>query len=359
MPSVLIIGGGVSGLQAAVDLARLGCSVHLLDKEGSLGGRPIHAKFYRLIPDLRLASEVIGPLIESVVGQDTISIYLNSRVAKVSESKECFRATIMGGSAEKMVEVEAILVATGYEHFDPTIKQEYGYGIYPDVITSPQLEEMLHPEGPTCGEVRRPSNGEVPKGVALFQCVGSRDEQLGNRYCCMLGCITSTKQAVEIKERHPETEVYIHYMDIRTVGLGWEELYWKAQEVYQVHYLRGRGAEVLPRAGHLQIRAEDTLLNRPLQREVDLVVLAVGMRSGEGTLQVARLLGLPVGEYGFLSPADSLLRPLDLPRPGVFAAGAALGPKDIKTCIAQGSAAAARAAAFLMEKRGRQSFVST
>ncbi|MBI2875363.1 MAG: CoB--CoM heterodisulfide reductase iron-sulfur subunit A family protein [Candidatus Tectomicrobia bacterium] len=350
MPSVLVIGGGVSGLQAAADLARLGCSVHLVEKEGSLGGRPVQAKFYRLIPDLRRASEVIDPLIESVVSQERISLSLSSRVTQVSESPEGFRSTIEGGSQGKTVMVEAILVTTGYEHFDPTLKQEYGYGIYPDVITTPQLEAMLHPEGPTGGEVRRPSNGEIPQRVALFQCVGSRDEQVGNRYCCKLGCITSTKQAIEIKERHPEAEVYIHYMDIRTVGLGWEELYWKAQEVYRIHYLRGRGAEILPRAGRLQIRAEDTLLNRPLQREVDLVVLAVGMRPGEGTRQAARLLDLPVGAYGFLSPADSLLRPLDLPRAGVFAAGAALGPKDIETCIAEGSAAAARAMAFLMGK---------
>lgn len=352
MSSVLIIGGGVAGLQAASDLACLGHPVHLVEKESSLGGRPIQAKFYKLVPDLRFASKVIGPLIENAIAQEGMAIHLNSTVSRVSGEAGKFRATIEDQERRQEVEFGAIIVATGYEHFDPTIKQEYGFGVYSDVITSPQLEEMLHPEGPTGGELKRPSDGRIPKRVVFFQCVGSRDDQVGNRYCCRIGCVTSTKQAIEIRERHPEAEVTIHYMDIRTTGCGWEELYWKAQEEFRVQYLRGRGAEVLPKGGRLQIRAEDTILNRPFIREVDLVVLAVGMRPGKGTTQAARLLNLPTGEYGFLMPADPLLRPLDTSREGIFVAGAALGPRDIESCITEGSAAAARATAFLRRPVG-------
>ncbi|MDA8064964.1 MAG: FAD-dependent oxidoreductase [Thermaerobacter sp.] len=341
MENVVVIGGGPAGLKAAAELRSLGLDVALVEKAGVLGGTPVQEKFALLAPELRPAEEVVGALVKAVQ-QDGVQVHLNSTVTAVAGQGKDFTLTVQNGKGEERLQAGAVIIATGYEHFDPSVKPEYGYGVFPDVITSAQLEGML-----SDGKVVRPSNGQVPKKVAILQCIGSRDAQVERKYCCRVGCVVASKQAVELRQKYPDMQVYIFYMDIRTYGRGFEELYWKAQDDFGVRFIRGRGAEVRRRGDELLLKAEETLKARASETPFDMVVLTVGMGPSEGTKAMASLFGLPVAEDGFVEPADRMLAPVSTKAAGVFVAGTALGPKDIEDAALEGAAAALRAAAYL------------
>ncbi|MDA8272972.1 MAG: FAD-dependent oxidoreductase [Deltaproteobacteria bacterium] len=347
MKTVLVIGGGVTGLKAASELAGMGYNVSLVEKEDYLGGQVVKHKYYKLAPDLRPAGDVIDPVIKAVESNSNIKVHKHSRVVAVSGNAPEFKAKIKNSKGESEETFGAIVVATGFEHFDPIVKQEYGYGRFKDVVTNSEVEEMLNPNGPTKGELKRPSDGKVPKKIAIFQCVGSRDKQVGNPYCCRVGCVVSTKQAIEIKEKCPDSEVYVYYMDMRMFGRGWEELYGKAMEDYEVIFTRGRGAEVTLKNQQLSLRAEETVMNRPIQHSVDMIILAAGIAAGDGTIDAAKVLGIKQNDYGFLAPKDDFLSPNESSKAGIYIAGADKGPLDIENCIVEGAAVAAKVASNL------------
>ncbi|MFW9848026.1 MAG: FAD-dependent oxidoreductase [Candidatus Thorarchaeota archaeon] len=246
------------------------------------------------------------------------------------------------------LEVGTIVVATGFDIYDPSATREFGYGVFDNVITNVQLERMTNAAGVTHGKVKKPSDGEPPSSVAFVQCVGSRDRRMDQDYCCYYGCENSLKQATQIKEKYPDTEVTLFAMDIRTHGLGYEGLYRRAREM-GVTIIKGRPSEVEedPETKSLTVLAEDLYTGELLQKSYDLVVLASAIIPNKDTPALSRMLNVSTGEYGFLTEAHPKLRPVDSFREGVFLAGAALGPMDIPKAVAYGKAAAAGAQSLM------------
>ncbi len=242
------------------------------------------------------------------------------------------------------IEVGAIIVATGYRVFDARKKPEYGYGRFKNVITTIELERLLSASGPTMGKLLRPSDSSVPKRIAFIQCVGSRDENT-NRYCSRVCCMVSLKNAYAIKERYPDAEVTIFYIDIRAFGRMYEEFYKRVQES-GVRFIRGRVGEIFETEnGNLIVSYESTLEGEVREEEFDLVVLSVGM---EGNSDLATKLGIGIGEDGFFEVAHPKLRPAETNVKGIFLAGCASGPKDIQDSVASAGLAAAKAAQLIV-----------
>jgi len=247
---------------------------------------------------------------------------------------------------ELKIKVGTIIAATGYDEFDPTIKEEYGYGVYDNVITTLELERMINPAGPTGGHEIRPSDGKHPHKTVFIQCVGSRDEKIGNPYCSRICCMFALKNAQLMKMHDPSAEVYICYMDIRSFGKGYEEYYKRAQEQFGVKFIRGRPANVIedPETKNLIVRVEDTLMGEILEIEADLVVLSAGLVAKPDTKDLAKKLGLDVGPEGFLKEMHPKLAPVNTKVDGVAIAGVIQGPKDIPDTVAQAKGAASAVA---------------
>jgi heterodisulfide reductase subunit A len=207
-----------------------------------------------------------------------------------------------------------------------------------------EVERMINASGPTEGKVLKPSDNEKPKRVAFIHCVGSRDEQIGKPYCSRVCCMYSMKNAQLIKDKNPDAEVTLYYMDIRAFGKGFEEFYKRSQEKYGIKFVRGRPAEVIENPDlTLTVRGEDTLLSKVTEYDYDLVVLSVGLVPPEGSEDLRQTIGLSRSADGFLMEAHPKLRPVDTLTDGVYLAGVSQGPKDIPDAVAQGSGAAARA----------------
>lgn len=330
---VLIIGGGVAGMAAASSLKSLGFEVTLVEREPDLGGHV--SQWGRVFPTLRPAEEIVSGL---RAGLDGVHIFTNTKVKGVSSENSLFKIDL----GDQHLQADAILVATGYKPFDATLKEEFGYGVYRDVVTSVDLERMLRDSA-----LKVPSTGKVPEVVAINHCVGSRDKKVGNIYCSRVCCTYSITHAIEIRERHPATQVICFYMDIRAYGRGFEELYRRSQEEFGVQFIRGRIADVHEDEGRLLIRAEDTLAGLPLRMHVELLSLSVGLVPAEGTQDLAEMLGLKLGPDAFFAPADDHWKPNESSAPGIFLAGTATGPKAIVESITDGQSATAAIAGFL------------
>ncbi|MFH1502128.1 MAG: CoB--CoM heterodisulfide reductase iron-sulfur subunit A family protein [Candidatus Eisenbacteria bacterium] len=239
-------------------------------------------------------------------------------------------------------DVGTIVVATGYDEFDPNLKPELGYGVYDNVITGLEMERLCSASGPTEGAIR--VGDKEPKDVVFIQCVGSRDETVGNEYCSRVCCMFTAKQAHLIREKLPNAAITIFYMDIRAFGKGFEEFYDRVRKE-NVVYRRGSVSEIYKRGERLVARGEDTLLGEPMEVEADLVVLAAGLVPRGETADIVKLLKLSRSSDGFLMEAHPKLRPVDTSVDGVFLAGCCQGPKDIPDAVAQAKGAASSAIA--------------
>jgi heterodisulfide reductase subunit A len=255
-------------------------------------------------------------------------------------------------SETKTVKVGSIIVAAGFSEYNPTEIEPYHYGQegYEDIITQLKLERMLSPTSLTNSEVLRPSDGKLPKSVVIIQCVGSRNDQVGNQYCTGVCCKFAIKNARIVKEMYPDTDVTICYIDIRTPGLNFEELYKSAQEV-GVRFIRGRPSEIVkdPISGELTVIVEDTLSMTPLQLSADLVVLSAAMVPPEGIGPLGSKLHVLRSKEGFLKEFHIKMNPTLSSKGGIFLAGAIQGPKDISETVAHAGSAAALAAAPLVK----------
>ena len=424
MSATLVIGAGIAGMQAALDIADAGFTVYLVEKEPSIGGRM--AQLDETFPTLDCSSCILTPKMVSVGGHANIELLTYSEVIEVSgeagrfqvkvrknpryididkctgcglcaencrlkgridsefnvgmgkrgaaylpfpqavplkytidgehclmvqrgkcgKSPPCRDACPSGAidfdqQAEILeLEVASIVVATGFDPFDPLLKPEYGYGVYDNVITGLQFERLSSASGPTYGEIKL--DGRQINDVVFIQCVGSRDRNLGNAYCSRVCCMYTAKQAHLVREKLPDAQVSVFYMDIRAFGKGFEEFYDRVR-AERVRYRRGNPSEIVKRGERLVVRAEDTLLGQPLEVEADLVVLAVGLVPRADTEAVTQLLSLSRCEDGFLKEAHPKLRPTDTEIEGIFLAGCCQGPKDIPDAVAQAKAAAASA----------------
>ncbi len=254
------------------------------------------------------------------------------------------------------LEVGAIIVATGMDVYDPTPLDEYGYTSYPNVITSLEFERLISAGGPTEGHLVRPSDRQRPRRIGFVQCVGSRtaltdsnpDGRRGNPYCSNICCMNTIKDSLLLKDHYPDTDILVFYMDIRAFGKGFEDLYMRSR-AEGVHYLRGLPGEVEedPETQSLRVYAENTSSGQLEMHEVDLLVLSVGAVPSRETDQVRQLLTLSRTGDGFLMEAHPKLKPVDSPTKGVYIAGCAESPKDVKDSVTQASAAAARAEVLL------------
>ncbi|MGQ9583951.1 MAG: 4Fe-4S dicluster domain-containing protein [Anaerolineae bacterium] len=247
--------------------------------------------------------------------------------------------------------VGAIVVATGYELYPLARLPEYGGGEVPDVIDGLAFERLLSASGPTAGKVRRPSDGREPKEVVFVQCAGSRDPELHLPYCSKVCCMYTAKHAMLYKHRVHDGQAYVFYIDIRSAGKRYEEFVQRAMEEDRVLYLRGKVSRIFRDGDKVVVWGADTLSGQPVQVEADLVVLATAMVPRVTASALGRLLGLRVDEHGFFVERDGNLDPVGSGRPGVFLAGAGVGPKDIPETVAQASGAAAKVLALFSRWR--------
>ncbi len=425
----LIIGGGVAGIQAALDLADTGYKVFLVEKQPSIGG--MMARIDKTFPTMDCSICILAPKMSDVGHHPNIELLANSEVAEVKGyignfhvkvlkkpryvtkdcsacgecakvcpivtpnefdvglasrhgiyspfaqavpatylidmnlclnkegvvvcdkcMKACERNAIVFEMKTETVnfEVGTIIVATGADVFDPSTLPHYGYGRFANVITSLEFERLINAGGPSGGHLLRPSDMQIPKIVAFVQCVGSRSERNGRLYCSNVCCMNTIKDSLLIKEHWPDTEIYVFYLDIRAYGKGFEDLYKRARKA-GVRFIRGLPSEIKEdrRTRNLWLMGENTLQKELYKINVDMAILSVGLESRKDSEAVQRLLTLSRNQDGFFLEAHPKLRPVDAATGGVFFAGCAESPKDIKDSVTQASAAAARAG-ILMAK---------
>ena len=272
----------------------------------------------------------------------------NCRYYKTGKCKVCQKvcqagAVVFDQPDEIITEkVGAIVVATGYELLPRSVYGEYGYGTYPDVIDGLQLERMLSASGPNQGEIRRPSDGVVPKEIVFIQCVGSRDNAKGIPYCSKICCMYTAKHTRLFKHRVHDGQAYVFYMDVRAGGKRYEEFVKQAMTNEGAVYLRGRVSKVYPRGKKLIVRGTDTLSGRQVEIAADLVVLACAIVPAPGVEEIARKLRIAYDENKFLAEAHVKLKPVETNTAGIFLAGACQAPKDIPDTVAQAGCAASK-----------------
>jgi heterodisulfide reductase subunit A len=415
---ILIIGGGIAGITAALELGYLGFKVHVVERRPSIGGNM--AKLTKVFPTLDCAQCILTPRMAEVgrnpnvnlltyaevqevsgrPGNFNVKVFMKPRGVDVDKCRSCgvcvkvcpvnvadefneglsqrkaayiefpqavpsayvidFNACTKCGKCEQLcpskainledegrkvdLTVGAILIATGYELYDARKLENYGYGIYKDVITMLDLERLTSASGPTSGYVKRADGSNVRK-MAIVLCAGSRDKN-HIPYCSRICCMYALKQAFVLKKMLG-IDVYIYYTDIRATGKGYEELYWRDQEAGVV-FVRGKVAEVWKsKNGKIVVLAEDTLTSDVSEQEFDLVALATPMVAPAGLKELAEKMRLSLGEDGFIQEKHPKLDPVDSLITGVFACGCALSPKDIRDTVSDALGAAAKASLFL------------
>lgn len=424
---VLVIGGGIAGIQAALDIANSGYEVYLVEKSPSLGGHM--AQLGETFPTLDCSSCILTPKmvevsqnehvhllsysevtrIEGNIGQFQVTVRLRPRYVdetlctgcgdcvptcpvvvpnefdqglgarkaiylpfpqavpavytidwdaclntdKLIICENCYKncearaINFLMEPQERMFEVGAIVLATGYELMPVAHIGEYGGDGYEDVIDGLQFERMLSASGPTGGVVRRPSDGCIPQNVVFVQCAGSRDPEHGIPYCSKVCCMYTAKHALLYKHAVPDGQVYVFYIDIRAAGKGHEEFVQKVMSEERILYLRGKVSKIFKSGDKLVVWGADTLSGRQVEIEADLVVLAMAVIPSSGSQKLARTLHIASDLSGFFSEAHPKLRPLESNTDGIFLAGAAQFAKDITDTVSQATGAAGKALSLL------------
>lgn len=324
--NIIIIGGGPCGLEAGSQLHKMGYNVILVEKSNRLGGHL--AKWDRLFPNGINATEVLDQLIENING---VKYFLNTEVKSINLLDKSYNVILSNGIT---VLANAVLMASGFDMFKAERKEEYGYGIYNKVITNADLENYFK----TKTDERITDN---PKKIGFVHCVGSRDEKAGNRHCSKVCCATAVKQACEIKEEFPDADIYCFYMDLRMFGRNYEDLYLKAQKDYGIHFIRGRVSEVSENIDkQVVIKAEDTLIGKPIKVTLDLLVLMSGMQNSSDGVKIAEMMSIKTAEDGFFCCKDTIYKLQESDKEGIFYAGACTGPKTIPESLHEARAAA-------------------
>ena len=330
---ILIVGGGPAGLSAAHALASVGRPSVLIEKADRLGGAPILSHYAKLVPSGEWAKDAIGGMVARVAANPNVLVKTGALVKSFAGGPGDFTAALSDGST---VAATAAILTTGFTHFNSINKPEWGFGTYPNVVTTTQVEQMI-----SSGRgVRCPSDGRKPKRVAILLCVGSRDRQIGREWCSKICCSVSANIGMEIREELPDCHVYIYYMDIRTFGLLETKYYWRSQEEFKIKYIKARIAEVTANGDQLVVKGEDTLVKRPITIPFDMIVHAIGMDPNVDNMTISAVFGVDLGKEGFIHRQNAYGVMGATSRPGVFVAGAATGPETIDDSIAQGQAAA-------------------
>jgi heterodisulfide reductase subunit A len=341
----LVIGGGVAGMQAALEIANRGFKTYLVERTEELGGRayklsitfPTHPCGICCIQYCKEC--VFTPKVEDIFQNRNIEVMLRSEVKEVSGGFGNRLVKVSTPYGEREFDVGVIVVATGSKTFDPGKIPEYRYEDE-DVITTMEIEHLIKIGYESGAGLKRPSNGEIPKTVNFILCVGSRDRSKGNIHCSLVCCTYGIGMAREIKKLHPDTDVYIHYIDLRGPYRGFEEFYEQAK-AEGIKFVRGRVAEINRTGDKLLLRAEDVDLGSFLEIESDLVILAIGQEPSEGNEHLVRMLRLHTDEDRFIRDMNPLF-PEEFRR-GIYMAGCAIGPKGIRYSIEEAKDVANRA----------------
>lgn len=429
----LVIGGGIAGIQTALDIADAGFEVDIVEKKPTIGGKM--TQIDKTFPTLDCAACILTPKMVDCAQNEKIRIYAYSEVAAVKGFVGNFKVTIRkkarfvdttkctgcGLCTEKcpqkkvpnefnlgldtrraiyipfaqavpkvatidpdycnmlqkgkcgvcarvcsagaidytqkdeLIEEEygAIVAATGFNLIDLSQFNEFAYAQSPDVVSSLEFERLMNAAGPTGGTLLRPSDGKHPHTIVFVQCVGSRCDgaQKGKPYCSKICCMYTAKHAMLCREKYPDTEVYVFYIDVRTPGKNFDEFYRRAVEEYGVHYIKGMVGKVIPQNGVLKVQASDLLDNRQLHIDADMVVLAAAIEPDKSARSLATMLTASMDTNDFFTEAHPKLRPVESPTAGIFLSGACQGPKDIPETVAQAGAAAAKVIGLLSKSQ--------
>ena len=334
----LVIGGGIAGITAALDIADAGYPVVVVDKDDHLGGKMANLSGTYL--NFAAAPDLLTRRIDRVLQHPNIQVVTGAEVTQVDGYVGNFRATVTraGQDAVLSYDIGAVIAATGYERYSQSRLPEYGGGTIPDVIDGLTFEAMLAPGA----QIQRPSDGKTPREVVFVQCAGSRDPEHGVPYCSKVCCMYVAKQAMLFKERVPYGQAYVFYIDIRSAGKGYDEYVQRAMTDYRTLYLRGKVSKIFQDGNKVMVWGSDTLSNRAVEIAADLVVLATPMAAQARAKELAQRLHISTDANGFYNEAHPKLRPVESLTAGVYLAGAGQGPKDIPETVAQASASAAK-----------------
>ena len=424
----LVIGGGIAGIQTALDIADAGFEVDIVEKKPTIGGKM--TQIDKTFPTLDCAACILTPKMVDAAQNEKIHTYSYSEVENVKGfvgnfhvtikkkaryvkedictgcglctekcpqkkvpnefnlgldsrraiyipfaqavpkvatidpdyctmlksgkcgvcSKVCTAGAIDYKQKDEFIEQEygAIVVATGFEPIKLDKYDEFAYSQSKDVVTSLEFERLMNAAGPTGGTLLRPSDGTHPKTIVFVQCVGSRcDGSKGKSYCSKICCMYTAKHAMLCREKYPDTDVYVFYIDVRTPGKNFDEFYRRAVEEYGVHYVKGMVGKVVPEYGKLKVQASDLLGGQQLHIDADMVVLAAAIEPDKSARPLATMLTASMDTNDFFTEAHPKLRPVESPTAGIFLSGACQGPKDIPETVAQASAAAAKVIGLL------------
>ena len=428
----LVIGGGIAGIQTALDIADAGFEVDIVEKKPTIGGKM--AQIDKTFPTLDCAACILTPKMVDAAQNEKIKIYSYSEVDSVSGfvgnfnvkirkkaryvnedlctgcgectekcpqkkvpnefnmgmdnrraiyipfaqavpkvatidpnhctmlktgkcgvcSKVCGAKAIDYTQKDEIVEREygAIVVATGFNTIKLDNYDEFAYSQSPDVVTSLEYERLMNAAGPSNGVLLRPSDNTHPHTIVFVQCVGSRsDDGCGKPYCSKVCCMYTAKHAMLTREKYPDTDVYVFYIDVRTPGKNFDEFYRRAVEEYGVHYIKGMVGKVVPSNGKLEVQASDLISNEQLHISADMVVLATAIEPDETARPLATKLTASMDTNDFFTEAHPKLRPVESPTAGVFLSGMCQGPKDIPETVSQASAAAAKVIGLLVKDK--------
>ena len=430
----LVIGGGIAGIQTALDIAEAGFPVDIVEKKPTIGGKM--AQLDKTFPTLDCAACILTPKMVDVAQNENIRIFSYSEVEEVGGfvgnfkvkirkkaryvkedictgcgictekcpqkkvpnefnmgmdnrravyipfaqavpkvatidpnyctmlktgkcgicSKVCTAGAIDYTQKDEIIEESygAIVAATGFNPISMDKFDEYAYNQSKDVITSLEFERLTNAAGPTAGKLLRPSDGKHPHTIVFVQCVGSRCAacaEKGKEYCSKICCMYTAKHAMLTRDKYPDTEVYVFYIDVRTPGKAFDEFYRRAVEEYGVHYIKGMVGKVFPEGDKLNVRASDLLANKQLNIQADLVVLAAAIEPDKSARSIATMLTASMDTNDFFTEAHPKLRPVESPTAGVFLSGTCQGPKDIPETVSQASAAAAKVIGLLAKDK--------
>ena len=323
---ILIVGGGIAGMETARQLKALGLNPVIVEKSSSLGGHV--AQWHYLFPDMTPARKVLEPYEEALKDVETL---LETEISSINRLQKDYSVVLSNG---RTLNCSAVVFATGFKLFEAERKEEYGYGIYDHVITNRDLEAWFN----THSDERVPAK---PSAIGFVHCVGSRDLKAGNTQCSKVCCITAIKQAIELKEQFPNAEIYCFYMDLRLFGKKYEDFYINAQRDFGIHFIRGRVSEVCETIdGRVQVKAEDTLVGKPVKVKLDLLVLMSGIVCNKENQDLAHAVQMPVDDDGFFRSKDNIISITEADRAGLFYAGTCTGPKTVPETVAEARSAA-------------------
>lgn len=429
----LVIGGGIAGIQTALDIADAGFEVDIVEKKPTIGGKM--AQLDKTFPTLDCAACILTPKMVDAAANENITLFTYSEVEKISGFVGNFKVDIrkkarhintdlctgcgactskcpskrnknefnMGLDNRTAIyipfaqaipnvpvidtaacihfktgkcgickrtcgvnaidfeqqdeivtrEYGAIVVATGFNPISVEKFDEFQYAQSPDVITSLELERLMNAAGPSKGHLVKPSNHEEPKDIVFIQCVGSRGQSCREKsYCSKICCMYTAKHAMLIRDKYPNVNVHVFYIDVRTPGKNFDEFYRRAVEEYGVDYIKGMVGKVSTQAnGRLMVQAVDLLANEQLHMETDMVVLATAIEPDESAKGIATMLTASIDTNNFFTEAHPKLRPVESPTAGIYLSGVCQGPKDIPETVAQAGAAASKVIGLLCKKK--------